>query len=100
MTPMAKKNQSKKHRFKYAEQPPATSLVGLAPEHPQATQPLASVATVSSARMSPGRDFSYVGADLRRIAVMAAGLIAFETVLWYAFGHTGLSSSIYKLFNL
>jgi hypothetical protein len=94
---MAKKKYSgKKHRFKHAE-PSSTVLetrengaapASAAPNKPRVTGGGAAVAE---------RDFSYVAGDLRRIAVMAAGFILLEVILWFVFGHTGLGDSIYHL---
>ena len=88
-----KKNQGKKHRFKYAASSEVASLS------------VSSSATISSpvaqkrvvASTANIRDFSYVSEDLRRIAVWAGSLVALEVVLWYVFGHTGVGNSVYQL---
>ena len=88
---MAKKKSQKKHNFKYAQptdQLVRTETVVAAPA--KNGQP-AVVAAGS------GRDFSYVNRDLRRVGILAFGLIAFEVALWYAFNHTGLGSTVYGL---
>ena len=104
---MAKKNKSnKKHRFKYAEpatgvsQVPAVATVTAsssdAPAGNSAT-PKAAAAAVSTVA---GRDFSYVSTDLRRLSVLAVGLVALELVLWYLFTHTGIGDAVFNLIHV
>lgn len=91
MGPMAKKNQNKKHKFKYAEPTAGT----------QVTRPASpKVAATTPARTSSGaavRDFSYVTHDLRRIVILAVGLIALEVLLWGALEHTSLGETVFRL---
>ena len=46
------------------------------------------------------RDFSYVGADLRRIGALAASLVTAEVVLWLLFTHTGAGNIVYNWFKV
>src|SRR6266403_3141305 len=97
-----KKYQSKKHRFKHAENDTghtdtiagSQASVSDAPAEAAARvsrqRPVAAPAQVST------RDFSYVSADLKRIVVMAAGLVALELVLWGLLGHTPLGDAVYR----
>jgi hypothetical protein len=95
---MAKKKQTKKHRFKYAE--PVGSGVGSTPT----IAPIPDVASASVPRSNPigvsSRDFAYVRRDLRRLSILAAGLIIFELILWWLFGHSGLGSAVYSLVHV
>jgi hypothetical protein len=102
-----KKNQSKKHKFKYAS--PATGDVALSSDQIASSaeagsgKPVARSKEVRSRQVAQAtvvigaRDFSYVGADLRRIALLAVFLVALEVVLWLILGHTGVGNSIYQL---
>jgi hypothetical protein len=102
MCPMAKKKQAKKHKFKYAE--PST-LVGT---WPTADAPAVLGKAVGASRTgvpaklgagavaATTRDFSYVGADLRRIAVFGISLVILELALWFLFNHTGLGNTVYS----
>lgn len=85
-----KKNQTRKHKFKYAE--PTQSM-----EHADVTEP--AIAGVRSVRpgVDVSRDFSYVAHDLKRIGITAVILILAEIILWFAMGNTGLGKSVYSL---
>lgn len=102
MGAMAKKKQSKKHKFKYAGEvqgvsaPAAASVAARPAQLVRAAQP----ASVRAAVAMGARDFSYVGRDLRRIAVLAAGLVLLELALWYLFSHTGVGNSVYNFINV
>ncbi len=95
-----KKNASKKHKFKHAEQSlPSQGAVEALNQASVAVATakkpvLRSQTAVSQASL---RDFSYVVTDVRRIAVFAVALVLLEVALWYLFSHTGVGSSIYKL---
>jgi hypothetical protein len=97
---MGKKNTTKKHKFKHVE----TGVGARAPE--LSTSGSASGDSIrGSATRSPstavagagGRDFSYVGSDLRRIAVMAGALVVLELVLYYVLVYTPAGTAIYSL---
>ena len=99
---MAKKKQSKKHKFKYseptsqlrpAEIPPPT-LKNNGSQTAVLRPPVGKAATVQA------RDFSYVLSDLRRIFILGISLVLAELLLWYLFGHTGLGNSAYNLVNV
>jgi hypothetical protein len=102
MAPMAKKSKStKKHRFKYAE--PATPVseaasVGVAAAVRSAASTSPKLA-VPAAAVAPGRDFSYVGVDLRRLAILAVSLVVVEIVLWALLTYTGIGSTVYGWFG-
>lgn len=94
IAPMAKKKfQAKKHSFKHVE--PIVQAGG-------SDVAQSGTGTVGSAATSvtPGRDFSYVGTDLRRILVIGGSLVLGEVVLWYLFGHTSLGTHVYNLVRL
>jgi hypothetical protein len=99
---MAKKKQSKKHKFKYSEpttelRPADSSLPTLKTGGNQTTvlrPPAGRMAAIQS------RDFSYVLSDLKRIFVLGVSLVLAELLLWYLFGHTGLGSTVYNLVNV
>ncbi len=106
---MAKKKQSKKHRFKYTEPTVAAGLElaggrdRSAETRPgEAVGPRKQVSSASSRGVVAigARDFSYVGKDVRRIAVFAVCLVALELVLWYLFAHTGIGNSVYSSFSV
>ncbi len=99
---MAKKNKSsKKHRFKYAE---PTALGGVVTQTPVSSPVTASPGKASVVGPAAGasatvatRDFGYVTRDLRRLGVLAVGLVLLEVMLWYLFNYTGLGDSVYQL---
>ena len=91
-----KKNNSKKHKFKHVETAAgeatvvasateATGEVRTAPAKPAQV----ARAGAGGGLAAPARDFGYVGADVRRIAMMAVGLIAIEVVLYVVLGGKG-----------
>jgi hypothetical protein len=98
---MAKKKQGKKHKFKYSTPavPGQSGTVGVDLPKRAATarvQPGIHARTPVAAS-GPSRDFSYVGADLRRIGILAACLVALELVIWFVFGHTGVGNAVYQM---
>jgi hypothetical protein len=99
---MAKKNKpSKKHSLKYAQ--PTTGVgtgVTPAPAAPKATTTTPARPAAGAAAVASGRDFSFVAADLRRIAIFAVGLVGIELVLWYLLNHTGLGQAVYNLVSV
>lgn len=102
MSPMSKKTKSgkKKHQFKYAQ--PAEPVAAAASVEKAASEKLVGAKAPATNVMPepitlPGRDLSYLPNDLRRIGVLAVGLIALEFLLWYLFNHTGLGPAVYKL---
>ena len=106
MAAMAKKkSQNKKHKFKYAEPPTGVNSPASADKQGEAaganqTNRVAVPSTrpyVKAGAVADTRDFSYVGHDLRRIAILAGLLLALEIALWYLFGHTGLGNTVYNL---
>ena len=93
-----KKNQSKKHKFKYAD--PAVPGVAAAPISNNQTAPGTSGQSrpVRPAVASgPTRDLSYVAGDLRRILILAIVLVGLEFLLWFLFTHTGVGNQVYNL---
>ena len=100
---MAKKKQSKKHKFKYSEptnQLRASETLSVPTLKSDGTQNAVLRPPAGRLAGQPTRDFSYVTTDLRRILVLGASLVLAEVLLWYLFGHTGLGSTIYNLVNV
>jgi hypothetical protein len=105
MCAMAKKKQTKKHRFKYTEPNVAAGLelaggrksVG---ESKSVSTAISRGADLSMRAVPGARDFSYVGTDVRKIAIFAVALVALEVVLWYVFTHTGVGNSVYSSFSI
>jgi len=96
-----KKNLQKKHKFKHAEGQ-VGQAVGVAERPSQASAPTTAPAAGRSSAPTAvvGRDFSYVGKDLRRIAVMAVSLVALEFVLYYLLVHTSVGTTVYSFVNV
>ena len=95
---MAKKKQTKKHKFKYAA--PATGMAPAALSPVDMTAGEAVVAPQRAIGVVAGRNFAYVGHDLRRVGLLGGGLVAVELILWWAFGHTGLGNEVYNLVHV
>lgn len=93
-----KKHQGKKHKFKYAE--PSGVTTGTVSTQAAAVTATSSERQAAVTAAIGARDFSYVGGDLRRVAILAVALVALEAVLWYLFGHTSVGDSVYKLINV
>jgi hypothetical protein len=77
-----KKNQSKKHQFKYAQTPSESGITTEATVAQPSSRP-AAVATATASSQTSNRDFSYVASDLKRIAILAVCLVALEVGLAY-----------------
>jgi hypothetical protein len=101
-----KKNQTKKHKFKYASSTGSSAASVDSGVLKSSTDAVAAKPTgVSRPPARRGvvqpvafvRDFSYVGQDLRRIGILAGSLIALELILWFVFGHTSVGASIYRM---
>jgi hypothetical protein len=100
---MAKKHKTtKKHRFKYTEPTGLNATqASAAPAVPATTAGSAKLASVAAASaVAAGRDFSYVGTDLRRLASLMVGLVALEAVLWYLLNHTGVGDVVFNLIQV
>lgn len=96
---MAKK-QIKKHKFKHVLEG-GSAVAGR--EELNRTSSSGSVgASVSRGAVhgfgTAGRDFSYVIGDVRRIGLLAGGLVAVELVLWLILAKTPIGEAIYRLF--
>ncbi len=97
---MAKKKKFKKHQFKQRNQADAP----LAP----AAMPSAEVAAVTSTSVPKSvapvvvesADLAFVKRDLRKVAVLAAGFVALQLILWYLFRSTALGSHVYSLIKV
>jgi hypothetical protein len=95
MSAMAKKKQTKKHKFKYTDPVIATAsgvsssavAMGGDMRAPQSRQSVT----------GNQRNFSYVGRDMRRVALLALCLVVLELVLYYLLTHTGLGSTLDSL---
>jgi hypothetical protein len=100
-----KKNQTKKHKFKYAQPDSGVSSHATAQvnesaagqNQPQSKVRMDRAANNGTLAMSGVRDFSYVASDLRRVLLLAASLVALEVLLWLLFTHTGLGNAVYSL---
>jgi len=93
-----KKNQSKKHKFKYTD--PAAATMADPASAGDATTAAAGSAPARARQavaVGPTRDFNYVGGDLRRILILAVALVGIELVLWFLFTHTGVGNQVYSL---
>ena len=95
---MAKKKQTKKHNFKYAA--PATGVTTAVPTPVGTIAGEAVIAPKRAPGVVAGRNFAYVGHDLRRVGLLGGGLVAVELILWWAFGHTGLGNAVYNLVHV
>ncbi len=93
---MGKKNTAKKHKFKHVE-------TGAGARAPESLMQESSAGALNRTVTSPatagvsGRDFSYVGSDLRRIGIMAGALVALELALYYVLIYTPAGAAIYNL---
>jgi hypothetical protein len=84
---MAKKSKpNKKHQFKHGL--PETARTG------------APVSSVRSDVIETARNFDYVLNDVKRLALIAAGLFLLEIALWYVLSSTGVGKTIYGLIKL
>lgn len=92
-----KKNQSKKHKFKYADPTASVMSVPAGGSGEAASVSNAPAKARQAVAAGPTRDFSYVVSDLRRILVLAVVLVGLELVLWYLFTHTGIGHQAYSL---
>jgi hypothetical protein len=88
-----KKTTHKKHKFKHVAETEltASAVVSGAQSSEVAATPRAAVAT------APGRDFSYVAGDMRRIGISAVVLVAIELALYYVLTMTSLGTAVYNL---
>lgn len=101
--PMAKKkNQAKRHKFKHVEGSPNLAATETVPAKTGGTKskPAREVIIAAAGASNAQRDFSYVGADLKRIAVLAGSLVVLEIVLWYLLAHTAVGTSIYNFLQV
>lgn len=90
-----KKHQPKKHTFKHAS-PAGAPITGSAVSSPKAS----STAAARSTAPTDYHDYSYVNHDLRRVVIMASGLIVLELALWLAMDFTALGGIVYGLIKL
>lgn len=82
---MSKPKKPKKRDFSYL----LTSQTPVKPvDTPQPSQPADTL------------EFNYVGRDVKRILILAVGLVLLQLVLWYLFEHTGLGPAVYRLIKL
>jgi hypothetical protein len=93
-----KKNISKKHKFKHVDQAAEFGTFSNT-DNTKVLQPSKTpvvVAGRASGLTSDGRDFSYVGGDVQRIAILAVSLIILEIVLYFLLVHTSIGPSLYQ----
>jgi hypothetical protein len=93
-----KKNQSKKHHFKYTEAPTESDITQARADGTKVTEK--SAANTVRPNQDSQRDFSYVSRDLKRIAILALSLVVLEVGLAYIFNHTGLGSIVDNFIKL
>jgi hypothetical protein len=92
-----KKNQNRKHKFKYSE--PAS--MGTSPNSRPAEQTnTIKQRVMTPAAVGPSRDFSYVTNDMRRIVIIASFLVFVELILWLILSNSAFSKSIYSLIKI
>jgi hypothetical protein len=94
MAAMAKKKQSKKHKFKYTE--PVMGMGGGATVY-EASRPGDLRAPQTRAAAGNHRDYSYVGSDMRRIVVLAGTLVGVELAIYYLVSHSALGITLSHL---
>ena len=85
---MAKKLKTlKKHQFK----------------HVQPTERMTSGSTAgatASVVNETGKNFDYVAADIKRLALTVSALLVVEFGLWFAMNNTGLGNFVYNLIKV
>ena len=88
-----KKSPPKKHKFKHVERAESSLQPG------QTESLSVSPATITRSQLvsASTRDFSYVGADIRRIALMALALVAIELLFYYLLVFTSVGDAIYRM---
>ena len=105
---MGKKKQRKKHQFKAAHVGGAAIPAVQTSQHatPAARESAAVVAekrtkaTRNSQALAGVEDFGYVSVELKRVAILAVGLVALELILWVLFRQTGLGTRVYQTIKL
>jgi len=96
-----KKNQNRKHKFKYTE--PASKSASGNQETGQSQTALVTPVPKSVVLPRPllsTRDFSYVSRDVAKIVILATFLIILELILRFVLGNTPLGKAIYSLIQL
>lgn len=96
-----KKHSTKKHTFKHGDHISSVSSLGVPGGNdtphlavtPAAMQAPAVVTT-------DGRDFSYVGRDMRRLLGFSGVLVAVEIALWLVVEFTAFGTHIYNSIKL
>lgn len=88
---MAKKKTRRQHQFKHVK---SNSLTNSPARSAEVVRPAAATTIVTS------HPFAYVLSDLRKVAVMGAGFVALQLILWYIFNATALGERIYSLVRL
>lgn len=100
---MSKKKLQKKHAFRHTS---TTSTSTRVDDHSHATPSAeaikAPVKQASALASSPAGlgDFTYVGRDLRKIAILAIGFVAGEFILWYLMNYTSLGAMVYGILKV
>ncbi len=101
---MAKKKKSQRKRnLAYANRQAGKAQIHASKEAAvESSQPQEQVAkakpvsksSVEAAGLAPQK-LAFIKHDLRTIALLAAGCIALELVLWYLLQHTGLGTTVF-----
>ena len=95
-----KKHPTKKHSFKHGDRASPVPSIGVPDvnDTPGAVTPAAMRAT--SLTTADGRDFSYVGHDMRRLLGFSSVLVAVEIALWLIVEFTAFGKQIYDSIKL
>lgn len=96
---MAKKKTRRQHQFKHVK---SNSLTNSPARSAEVVRPAAATTSPASAPTTivTSHPFAYVLSDLRKVAVMGAGFVALQLILWYIFNATALGERIYSLVRL
>jgi branched-subunit amino acid ABC-type transport system permease component len=103
---MAKKKQRKKHQFKAtnlgstASSQVAQSSVETTTGTSQAVAAKPAKVTRNSQALAGVEDFSYVSVELKRVLILAVGLVALELLLWVLFRQTSVGTRVYEIIKL
>jgi hypothetical protein len=83
---MGKKLKSaKKHTFKHTQTGPVQSVGSVGAE---------------SVRLETSVDMAHVARDVKKIAILVLGLLAFEVALWALLNNTSAGNAVYGLVKL
>ena len=95
---MSKKKSRKKQQFKYGQ--PQTSRLTETVGGEMVAAPAPRVLSKAQQLLAGVDDFSYVRADLIRVAGFAAICVVLEVGLWLVFNKSGVGMKVYSLFKI